>query len=258
MRSSLLLFVAVKSPFHIGFEIGEYLGVPYRPFGRESFRQTILLYFYVTRARQAGVWDRIMDALVAGHDAVVQMIDTSVVRVHQHRACIADKQLPRLRPLRGYAPSISEEQLSCRNSDAIRADPLARNDRHARSGLLGRRRDGLDLDEEFRAGKTGYDHQCRSRRRPGKLPVARSHIALHVLACGHIGVEAHDVGQRHAVFGENSGNIGEAKVSLRFAIRRDGCIGADAELARGHHQPVPRGHRDAVAVPGKGRLDRWR
>ena len=31
-----------------------------------------------------------MDALAAGHDAAVQMIDTSVVRVHQHGACISD------------------------------------------------------------------------------------------------------------------------------------------------------------------------
>ncbi len=31
-----------------------------------------------------------MDALAAGHDAAVQMIDTSVARVHQHGACIAD------------------------------------------------------------------------------------------------------------------------------------------------------------------------
>jgi len=30
------------------------------------------------------------DALAADHDAVVQMIDTSVVRVHQHGACVAD------------------------------------------------------------------------------------------------------------------------------------------------------------------------
>jgi hypothetical protein len=30
-----------------------------------------------------------MDALAAGHDAAVQMIDTSVVRVHQHGACIS-------------------------------------------------------------------------------------------------------------------------------------------------------------------------
>ena len=31
-----------------------------------------------------------MDALTAGHDAAVHMSDTSVVRVHQHGACIAD------------------------------------------------------------------------------------------------------------------------------------------------------------------------
>ena len=31
-----------------------------------------------------------MEALAAGHDAAVQMIDTSVVRVHQHGACIPD------------------------------------------------------------------------------------------------------------------------------------------------------------------------
>jgi hypothetical protein len=37
-----------------------------------------------------GVWDRIMDTLAAGHDAAVQMIDTSVVRVYQHGASVAD------------------------------------------------------------------------------------------------------------------------------------------------------------------------
>lgn len=31
-----------------------------------------------------------MDALAAGHDAAIRMIDTSVVGVHQHGACIAD------------------------------------------------------------------------------------------------------------------------------------------------------------------------
>jgi hypothetical protein len=30
-----------------------------------------------------------MEALAAAHDAAVQMIDTSIVRVHQHGACIA-------------------------------------------------------------------------------------------------------------------------------------------------------------------------
>src|SRR5271166_2517570 len=41
------------------------------------------------RWRRAGVWSRIMDSLAAAHDATVQMIDTSIVRVHQHAACIA-------------------------------------------------------------------------------------------------------------------------------------------------------------------------
>ncbi len=31
-----------------------------------------------------------MEALAAGHDAAVQMIDTSVVRVHQHGARVSD------------------------------------------------------------------------------------------------------------------------------------------------------------------------
>jgi hypothetical protein len=38
--------------------------------------------------RRAGVWSRIMNALATTHDASVQMIDTSIVRVHQHGACV--------------------------------------------------------------------------------------------------------------------------------------------------------------------------
>src|SRR5262252_2312875 len=47
-------------------------------------------YNRFVRWRRAGVWDQIMEALAAGRDSAVQMIDTSVVRVHQHGACIAD------------------------------------------------------------------------------------------------------------------------------------------------------------------------
>jgi transposase len=46
-------------------------------------------YNRFVRGRRAGVWDQIMEALAAAHDAAVQMIDTSVVRVHQHGACTA-------------------------------------------------------------------------------------------------------------------------------------------------------------------------
>ena len=59
-----------------------------RPAGAHGSRTTG--YNRFVRWRLAGVWDQIMDALAAGHDAAVQMIDTSVVRVHQHGACIAD------------------------------------------------------------------------------------------------------------------------------------------------------------------------
>jgi transposase len=47
-------------------------------------------YNRFVRWRQAGVWDQIMEGLSAARDAAVQMIDTSVVRVHKHGACIAN------------------------------------------------------------------------------------------------------------------------------------------------------------------------
>ena len=46
-------------------------------------------YNRFVRWRRAGVWSRIIDALAAAHDAAVQMIDMSIVRVHQHGACIS-------------------------------------------------------------------------------------------------------------------------------------------------------------------------
>jgi transposase len=63
-------------------------GAPWRDLP-ETYRPHTTCHRFV-RWRQAGVSDRIMDALVAGHDAAVQMIDTSVVRVRRHEACIAD------------------------------------------------------------------------------------------------------------------------------------------------------------------------
>jgi Putative transposase of IS4/5 family (DUF4096) len=56
----------------------------------ETYGPRTTCYNRFVRWRRAGVWDQIIDALAAGHDAAVQMIDTSVVRVHQHGACIAD------------------------------------------------------------------------------------------------------------------------------------------------------------------------
>jgi transposase len=50
-----------------------------------------MIYRFV-RWRRAGVWGRMTDALATAHDAAVQMIDTSIVRVRQHGACITRNQ----------------------------------------------------------------------------------------------------------------------------------------------------------------------
>lgn len=62
-------------------------GAPWRDLP-ENYGPPTTCYNRFVRWRRAGVWDRIMDAVAADHDAVVQMIDTSIVRVHQHGACI--------------------------------------------------------------------------------------------------------------------------------------------------------------------------
>jgi hypothetical protein len=46
-----------------------------------------------------------MDALAAGHDAAVQMIDTSVVQAHQHGVCITDNDRQDMGPSRGELTS---------------------------------------------------------------------------------------------------------------------------------------------------------
>src|SRR5260221_12867059 len=56
-------------------------GAPWRDLP-ETYGPRSTCYNRFVRWRQAGVWDRIMDALAAGHDTAVQMIDTSVVRVY--------------------------------------------------------------------------------------------------------------------------------------------------------------------------------
>ena len=62
-------------------------GAPWRDLP-ENFGPYTTCYNRFIRWRRAGVWGGIMNALAATHDAAVQMIDTSIVRVHQHAACI--------------------------------------------------------------------------------------------------------------------------------------------------------------------------
>jgi transposase len=66
-------------------------GAPWRDLP-EAFVPYITCYNRFLRLRRVGVWSRIIDALAAAHDAAVQMIDTSIVRVHLHGACITRNQ----------------------------------------------------------------------------------------------------------------------------------------------------------------------
>ena len=62
-------------------------GAPWRDLP-DNFGPYTTCYNRFVRWRRAGVWAKIMNALAGAHDAAVQMIDTSIVRVHQHGACI--------------------------------------------------------------------------------------------------------------------------------------------------------------------------
>ncbi len=69
----------------------------------ERYGPRTTVYNRFNRWRKAGVWDRLMDAIVKAHDGDVQMIDTSVVRVHQQGATAKRVGGPRF-PSLGNAP----------------------------------------------------------------------------------------------------------------------------------------------------------
>ena len=58
-------------------------GAPWRDLP-ERYGPYTTAYNRFNRWRKAGVWDRLMDAVTQAHDGKVQMIDSSIVRVHQH------------------------------------------------------------------------------------------------------------------------------------------------------------------------------
>jgi len=58
-------------------------GAPWRDLP-ERYGPYTTAYNRFNRWRKAGIWDRLMDAVVKAHKGDVQMIDSSMVRVHQH------------------------------------------------------------------------------------------------------------------------------------------------------------------------------
>ena len=58
-------------------------GAPWRDLPARYGPHTTV-YNRFNRWRKAGIWDRIMDSITEAYDGGLQMIDSSVVRVHQH------------------------------------------------------------------------------------------------------------------------------------------------------------------------------
>jgi transposase len=60
-------------------------GAPWRDLP-ERYGPYTTVYNRFNRWRKAGLWDRLMDEITKAYDGRVQMIDSSIVRVHQHAA----------------------------------------------------------------------------------------------------------------------------------------------------------------------------
>jgi len=58
-------------------------GAPWRDLP-EHYGPYTTAYNRFNRWRKAGVWDRLMDVITKAHGGEVQMIDSSIVRVHLH------------------------------------------------------------------------------------------------------------------------------------------------------------------------------
>ena len=62
-------------------------GAPWRDLPN-SFGPYTTCYNRFVRWRRADVWAKIRSAVAEAHERAMQMIDTSIVRVHQHGSCI--------------------------------------------------------------------------------------------------------------------------------------------------------------------------
>ena len=60
----------------------------------ERYGPRTILYNRFTRWQEAGVWDRLLEAVSRAKDGDIVMIDSSCVRVHQHGAAGKKGDLP--------------------------------------------------------------------------------------------------------------------------------------------------------------------
>jgi len=62
-------------------------GAPWRDLP-DCYGPYMTCYNRFNRWGKAGIWDQILETIATASDVAVQMIDTSVIRVHQHGSCI--------------------------------------------------------------------------------------------------------------------------------------------------------------------------
>ena len=128
-------------------------GAPWRDLPN-NFGPYTTCYNRFVRWRRAGVWARIMSALAEAHDAAVQMIDTSIVRVHQHGACMTRNRRQLMGRSRGGLTSREFMHLVDANGLPVRLALTAgeAHDNRLAGKLLSRLRSGAIL-----LADRGYD-----------------------------------------------------------------------------------------------------
>jgi transposase len=107
-------------------------------------------------AAETAKWAKIMNALAGAHDAAVRMIDTSIVRVHQHGACITRNRRQSMGRLRGGLTS-KIHALVDTNGLPVRLALTAgeAHDNRLAGKLLSRLKSGTML-----LADRGYDAEC--------------------------------------------------------------------------------------------------
>lgn len=144
-------------------------GAPWRDLP-ERYGPYTTCYNRFNRWRKAGVWGRIMDAVSKAYDGDIQMIDSSVIRVHQHAANVKKRPSSFYGPLTrrtNYQSSCPDRHVWPAHQAGADAGPGPRYQwcRHAAKRLAGWRysswRQGLrrGLDQgRYRSPRRGTKH----------------------------------------------------------------------------------------------------
>jgi transposase len=144
-------------------------GAPWRDLP-QAFGPYTTCYNRFVRWRRAGVWGRIMNALASAHDAAVQMIDTSIVRVHQHAACVSRNRSQSMGQSRGGLTSKIHAVVDT-NGLPVRLALTAgeAHDNRLAGKLLSRLKSGAmllaDRGYEANTNEPGKHHDPRRRQR---------------------------------------------------------------------------------------------